>query len=265
MATGNEPSAGNGKRPRSPTRLVVVQQVKKLTPLVTQVTFGGDQLAGFGPPRPGSHMKLLFAPEGSGWTPQDEQAPRPPRRTYTPRRYDPDRLSLDIEFVHHGPGLAARWAERARPDQQLYVTGPGGGYEIPEGASDIVLVADDTALPAAATILESMVDNRPSHLFFEVANAAEERAVCPGLDLRPTWLHRETRNAAAGLLLEEAVRGFTASTAATHWWIACEATAMRRIRNYLLRDVGVAAARIHTRGYWKLGETAYPDHDYGKD
>ena len=42
---------------------------------------------------------------------------------------------------------------------------------------------------------------------------------------------------------------------------------MRRIRDHLERldERGIDLERIHTRGYWKLGETNYPDHDYGKD
>ena len=39
---------------------------------------------------------------------------------------------------------------------------------------------------------------------------------------------------------------------------------MRRIRDALIAN-GVPCTRIHGRGYWKAGATAYPDHDYGDD
>ncbi|MEQ1616017.1 MAG: SIP domain-containing protein, partial [Hyphomicrobiaceae bacterium] len=65
--------------------------------------------------------------------------------------------------------------------------------------------------------------------------------------------------------LERAVRELAARSPTTRWWIACEAGAMRRIRHHLLTERRVDPALIHTRGYWKLGATAYPDHDYGKD
>jgi len=70
-----------------------------------------------------------------------------------------------------------------------------------------------------------------------------------------------------GELHAEAVplRTIAETNAASHWWIACEAAAMRRIRDYLMGEIGVAGERLHTRGYWRLGETNYPDHDYGKD
>jgi NADPH-dependent ferric siderophore reductase len=98
----------------------------------------------------------------------------------------------------------------------------------------------------------------------EVADAAEEREISPQVAVSPTWLHRDDAGSVAGTLLEDAVRALDVPDTAC-WWIACEAAAMRRIRQYLLDDRGIDAARVHTRGYWKLGETAYPDHDYGND
>jgi NADPH-dependent ferric siderophore reductase len=32
-----------------------------------------------------------------------------------------------------------------------------------------------------------------------------------------------------------------------------------------LKERKVDPAKVHTRGYWRLGETNYPDHDYGND
>ncbi len=262
MAEISSPS-GAGRRPRSTTRRVRVENVEQITPRLTRVTFGGDQLAGFGPPRPGAHMKLLFVPDGSDWSPDDESAPRPPRRTYTPRKYDAASNTLQVEFVHHGDGLAAVWAQSARVGDTLYINGPGGGYDIPEDAREIVLVADDTALPAAGTILESLPPGCRATVLCEIAAASEERRLSPTVPSAPVWRHRGT--ATAGTLLESAVRELSAVSPDACWWIACEAAAMRHIRQYLLKERGVSVDRVHTRGYWKLGETAYPDHDYGKD
>ena len=40
---------------------------------------------------------------------------------------------------------------------------------------------------------------------------------------------------------------------------------MRRIRRHLLKERGLDPATIVTRGYWKLGDTNYTDHDYGEE
>jgi NADPH-dependent ferric siderophore reductase len=51
----------------------------------------------------------------------------------------------------------------------------------------------------------------------------------------------------------------------TRIWVACEAAAMRRIRQHFLRDRGLPARSLVTRGYWRLGAANHPDHDYGDD
>ena len=265
MAEDTNPTSPRPARPRSPPRPVVVEEVARLSPRVTMVTFAGPALAGFGPPRPGSHMKIVFPAPGSTWSPADETAPRPPQRTYTPRRFDPARLRLDVEFVHHGEGLAAQWAARAQCGDRLFVAGPGGGYDVPATASEIVLVADETALPAAGTILDALPPTIGAQLLCEIENAAEQRTISTHRDVQIGWLERSAQRSVPSAVLEDAVRKLPPVGTDTCWWIACEAAAMRRIKTFLLQERGVAAANLHTRGYWKLGQTAYPDHDYGRD
>jgi NADPH-dependent ferric siderophore reductase len=204
-------------------------------------------------------------PDGTACSPDDADAPRPPSRTYTPLRYDASARTLDVEFVHHGDGLAAIWAQNASVGNELYLAGPGGGYEIAQDISEIVLVADDTALPAASTILGSLPESCRVTTIFEVANVEEERDLGSTVDVSTTWIHRNDRNGAPGDALLNAVRSLAEVTSSAQWWIACEANAMRRIRDHLLTERGVDAALAHTRGYWRLGETNYPDHDYGDD
>jgi len=253
-------------RPKSPIRRVVVEHVERVTPLLRRITLTGPELEGFGPPRPASHIKLHLVPPNSSWSPSDETAPRAPRRTYTPRFFDPVRRRLDVDFVLHGHGLASDWAAQAAPGHSLFFSGPGGGYEPPQGATSLILVADDTALPAAGMIIESLPAGIMPLVLAEVAGAGEQRPLSPTAPCETRWLLRDVSGKLAGDLLEASVRDLPAATAEqAHWWIACEAAAMRRIRQHLLRDKGISPSRLHTRGYWKLGETAYPDHDYGSD
>ncbi len=252
-------------RPRSPIRKVEVERVDSLSPLMRRVVFRGEELAGFGTPRPAAHIKLHMVPQGASWSPADEAAPRPPRRTYTPRSYDPVTGRLVVDFLLHGHGLASTWAAGARPGQTLYVSGPGGGYDVPAEARSVVLVADDTALPAAGMILEALPEGCRAMLLAEVADRGEERSIAQSGAFDVKWLSRAEGSATPGALLEAAVRAHAADAADAYWWIACEAASMRRIRQHLIAECKVAPARVHTRGYWKHGETAYPDHDYGAD
>ncbi|NQV56622.1 MAG: siderophore-interacting protein [Rhodospirillales bacterium] len=247
--------------------MVNVARAERLTERLTSVTFRGDRLADFGPPKPGGHIKLLFLPDGVTWNPDDpkDETPRPPSRTYTPRRYDRDACELEVEFVHHGEGLASNWAQTAKPGDPMFIGGPCGGYDIPEDIKNLVLVADETSMPAAGMILEALPDGRQVEILCEVTDQKDERDLSPIINCSPTWLHRAEEGVRQGVLLERAVQEIAAAHETRHWWIACESATMRRIRDHLLKECSAEPSRLHTRGYWKLGEANYPDHDYGND
>lgn len=254
------PATTRPPRRRGPPRLTTVRSVDKVTPKLVRLTVAGDALEGFGPPKPGAHIKLFFPGPASDWNPKDPDAPRPPSRTYTPLHYDPAARSMQIDFVMHGPGLAAGWVQQAKVGDELYLAGPGGGYDMPADIRTIVVVADETAMPAASMVVEAVPAGCAVHALYEIPDAAEERSLSATHKVAPRWLHRGS--AQASTLLERAVAELDAPEEA-YWWIACEAGAMRRIRTHLLKERKVAPSHIHTRGYWRLGETNYPDHDYG--
>ncbi|MGV8584389.1 siderophore-interacting protein, partial [Pseudomonas aeruginosa] len=89
---------------------------------------------------------------------------RPPMRTYTIRALRAEQEEVDVEFVLHGEnGPASAWATHARIGDRLQLAAPNrqygddpGGYEWkpPAGVRHILLIADETALPAVAGILE---------------------------------------------------------------------------------------------------------------
>lgn len=249
-------------RPRSPIRKVYVEAVERVVPRLVRVTFTGEELAGFGPPRPAAHIKLQIAPAGSTWSPADATTERPPRRTYTPRSFDSQTNQLVVDFVLHGHGIAAGWAQQAKRGQSMYISGPGGGYDVPPSAPSIVLVADDTALPAVETILASLPAGCAATVLAETEVGDDVRSLGEPQGSEVRWLPRAAVGAAPGSLLETAAREIRPEPSAL-WWVACEAAAMRRIRQHLLRERSIEPSRLHTRGYWKLGETNYPDHDYG--
>lgn len=251
------------RKQRPPPKIAAVQKIEQVTPHVVRVTFQGDELADFGLPRPGAHIKLLFVPKGTTWDRFDPEQPRPTSRTYTPRFYDREARTLSVEFVLHGDGLAANWVRNAKPGDEMYISAnPGGGYDVPLDATSMIVIADDTAVPGAGMVIEAAPAGCAVTALCEVLDAKEERPLSPSVKLAPRWLHRD--NAQACSILEREAIALAAPADAV-WWIACEANAMRRIRTHLLKERKVDPAKIHTRGYWRLGETNYPDHDYGND
>ena len=135
------------------------------------------------------------------------EAERSPMRTYTIREITTagDAVRLVTDFVVHEAatgdesalGPACRWALTARPGDVVHIVGPHrrspmyGGTEFDPGAlRDLLLIGDETALPAIARILEDVGPGFTGHAFVEVPTAADI-PVLPEHDLVDvTWLVR---------------------------------------------------------------------------
>jgi NADPH-dependent ferric siderophore reductase len=261
------PAPEAAPRKRTPPRRVEVARVQVLSPVMRRITLAGPELAGFSIPLPASYIKLIF-PE-PGQTEPIAPTPDGPRspwmRTYTPRRLDSQALELEVDFVLHGEGPASSWAEQARPGQALYLMGPGPGYKLDTTAPAHWLIGDDSALPAFETVLDILPAGTPVKLLVEVVDAREERAL-PGAALTDIhWLPRGADKNDAGCALEAALRSMAPPDPGTRIYVACEAMAMRRIRQLLIDQLGVPRSQVIGRGYWKLGAVNHPDHDYGDD
>lgn len=257
----NETNGQIAPRPRKPRFRATVKRVTRLTPRMVRVTFTGEELAGFGWNGPAAHIKLIFGEPST-----DETAPRPPMRTYTPKRFDREARELDVDFVLHGEGPASSWAAQARVGQTLVIAGPGRNYVVDPSADWFLLAGDDTALPAICTILEALPAGARAIVLAEIVDSSEERALETGAaNATITWLHRGPDVSRAGHELEQAVRRLDLPEGSGRIYVACEADAMRRIRRHLLLERNFNRAHLVTRGYWKLGETDHPDRDYGED
>jgi NADPH-dependent ferric siderophore reductase len=167
--------------------------------------------------------------------------------------------------VLHGDGPASSWAAQAKPGQVLILAGPGPNYQLDPDADWFILAGDDAALPAIETILDALPAEARVRVLLEVADEHEEQPLSTAAQLDITWLHRGAHPAQADAALEEAVRTMQLPAGNGRIYVGCEAAAMRRIRTHLLQERGLDPATIVTRGYWKLGDVNYPDHDYGTD
>ena len=246
-------------------RQVTVQSIEQVTPRVRRIVLGGETLAGFNVSRPGAHIKLLF--DTALGKPADPKKMRSQMRTYTPRHFNPDSQELTVEFVLHGPGPASTWAAQTQVGELLTVAGPGGGMDIPDTLKTIVMLVDESAIPAAGTVLESLPESCTPIIICEVEDAREQRSLSPSIEVAPTWLFRQPQAASPGVLLKKYLPNVLASVKDyddLFWWVACESNAMREIRAHLLEQQGFNKKQLVSRGYWKLGASNHPDHDYGE-
>lgn len=265
----SEPSenAPRRQRPRPNPRRIAVREVRQLSPRMRRITFGGDELAGFAWSGPAAHMKIVFPKPGETTVEYSPDGPRPSTmRTYTPRRFDPDARTLEVDFVLHGEGPASIWAAQAQAGQEVVMMGPARGYEVDPEAAWYVLAGDAAAIPAIETLLEAIPASARVDVFLEVG-AEDERRTLPRAERSDVrWLVGGNGHGASGRPLFEALSAYSwPSSADGRIYVGCEADAMRRIRPVVVEASGLERARVVTRGYWRVGAVNHPDHDYATD
>ena len=168
-------------------------------------------------------------------------------RTFTPLRVDNDAGRMDLEIVRHDKGAVSGWAETVSPGEPAAVNGPGRGFELPDGTTRLLLLGDETALPAVAQLMEWMPPEVEIEAHVEVV--ADDAVVGMPDDDAVTWHVSDPPGAA----LAEMARSLTADDLpdTTHLWAAGGASAVQAIRSHLFDDLGFARSRATVRGYWK--------------
>ncbi|MGO1068534.1 siderophore-interacting protein [Lysobacter sp. CA199] len=292
---------------------VSVRERIELSPSMVRFVFAADaldQARSFGPDQ---RIKIFFpnaagelaVPRGEDWYARyrnQSEVSRAPMRTYTVRALRCEQGEMDVDFAAHGDaGPASRWASRARPGDRVVLLAPhadeadSGGVEWnpPRDAREVLLIADETALPAVAGILESLTRlPRPPKVraYIEVPLGADVIELVGPDDMQIVWLpraaHAFAESADYGQRLIDAIRAArlqppandddnddgaerplsevdidreilweqAAATASSFYaWIAGEAGAVMAIRRHLVGERGFAKSAISFMGYWRKG------------
>lgn len=253
---------------KTPTKrpMCHAQVVRKqwLTPQMVRVTVGGDGMSAFADNGyTDRYVKLLFRKPGVSYPePFDihtvrAELPReqwPTTRTYTVRSYDPVEAELSIDFVCHGDeGIAAPWAMRAEPSDELMFTGPGGAYSPDLDADWHLMVGDESALPAIGAALEVLPVGAPAYAFVEVADASEEQPLETPGKLEISWIHRSSSTLPPGDELVAAVRAFEFPAGDCHAFVHGEASFVKPLRRQLFDERAIERDRVSISGYWRRG------------
>jgi NADPH-dependent ferric siderophore reductase len=295
---------------------VEVRSVERLSPSFVRVQLGGPLLCDLGVVRPwyDQRIKLVF-PGTAGIVPDfswaDEswygtwldrpEAERGHMRTYSVRDVigegENTRLVVDI-VVHEGAtGPGNSWALAAAPGDQLAMMGPRRGHAYggiewePPAGRRLLIVGDETAVPAICVILEQLPANARGTAFVEVPYAEDVQDVDHPVDVEVVWLPRE--GAQHGELLHPAVArhlgaprtvvdvadeevdpdlwetpAFSSSGEAVsdgtgdpsdtrhadlYAWIAGESKVVTALRRHLVRDLGIDRRQVAFMGYWRRG------------
>ena len=300
-------------RPAYRPYVVEVLESVRLGPSFMRVTLTGEDLEHFGSAGLDQRIKLLLPgadgrvseigqadPEslsGTAWYENWRSLPAEERsamRTYTVRRIDPAARRLVIDFVlHHDPGPAGGWAEAAVAGDVIVVVGPdersphsrSGIDWRPGTARRLLLVGDETAVPAIGGIVESLGAGHDVDVFVEVPHADDIPEWSTAANARVRGIARE--DAPHGELLIAAVQQWCAASADVlqrasaprpqeladidvdtellwdspedadgdfYAWMAGEAATVKTLRRLLVSAHGVDRKRVAFMGYWRLGQ-----------
>lgn len=263
----------------------------RLSPSFVRITLAGDDLATCGAVLLDQRVKLLFGgPDAlAALAASDDwyatwlaaaDAERPDLRTYTlsaVRPADDGSGEVDIDVVvhasdgHTAPGMA--FATDAEPGTRAILvagdaTRPGhdtvGVAWHPGDATDVLLVGDETALPAIVNIAGTLPPATTGRIILEVPDASDARAVAAPDGVRVEWRVRSRGERAEGvfgrpagtqpddgdLLWDEA----EAPASGRYGWVAGEAGWVRALRAEA-RAAGVPKGQVAFMGYWKRGAT----------
>lgn len=240
-----------------------VVRTERLTPDLVRVVLGGEGLSGFEPAAyADQYVNCFFLPERATYDvpfvdaevrdlPADQ---RPHPRRITVRSWDAGRGELTLDIAAHGEvGYAGRWALAAQPGDRLQFRGPGGGYSPPSEADAVLLVGDESALPAIAACAEVVPAGTPVTVVAEVADTDGEIPLSSPGDLTVHWVHRATADGGVEDLLADAVAALPRPDGVVSAFVHGEAVATRGVRRVLLREGVVDLDHLSCSPYWCRG------------
>jgi NADPH-dependent ferric siderophore reductase len=298
---------------------VECRAVRRLSPSFVRIELGSPDLADLGVDGPwwDQRIKLVFPHGGAGAEPPsfdgaDEswfttwiQRPVEERghmRTYTVREVvgEGAETRVVVDFIVHegecGPG--GTWGATASVGDRLVLMGPRRGVEyggiefVPGDAETLLLVGDETAVPAIGAVLAQLDADARGHVFVEVPYAADVLELEHPEGVTVTWLPRDGAPRGEDLhaaVLEHLGAGprhvevpevpdedvdpdlwetpaYSSSGedveapvrtvdrfAGLYAWIAGESKVVTGLRRAMVRDLGIDRHQVAFMGYWRVG------------
>lgn len=255
-----------------------VLRTERLAPHWIRVTLGGGEIARFRPmgydqwfrlfiPVAGDaglervpakahklfgYLKFLRIPDGE----------RPVMRNYSVREYRAATgergAEIDVDFVLHGSaadgtaGPASRWAKTCTPGDRVLIIDEGLTFNPQRGVDRVVLVGDETALPAIASICASLPETASGIAIVEVPSAEDALEFAHPSGVSVEWIVRP-HGTAPGALALTSLRETELPDAPFHAYAAGEQSLASGVRKQLVTDRGVDKNAVSFCGYWKIG------------
>lgn len=190
---------------------------------------------------------------------------RPVMRNYSVRAYRPATESagaeIDVDFVLHGSaaegtaGPASRWAETCEPGESVVIIDEGLAFNPARGVDRVVLVADETGLPAIASICATLPADSSGVAIIEVPSPEDTLEFPHPAEITVRWIVRE-HGIKPGSLALQALTEAALPDAPFHAYIVGEQALPTEARRHLVGERGVSKDRVSFCGYWRVGASS---------
>lgn len=197
------------------------------------------------------YLKFLRIPDGE----------RPVMRNYSVRAYRPAEgergAEIDVDFVLHGSaaegtGPASRWAETCTPGEHVLIIDEGLTFNPERGVDRVLLVGDETALPAIASIAASVPAGATGTAIIEVPSLDDALDFPHPEGLSVEWVLRPHDEQPGALALQR-VAELDLPAETFHTYAAGEQSLASGVRKLLVGERGVDKNTVSFCGYWKIG------------
>lgn len=258
-----------------------VVERRRLSPSFARVTLAGEGLRHFAHKGYDQWFRLFLQSGKQGelqlpseardprWYAEFRSAPaesRPTMRYATVREYrvrnegvEPEfDVEIDVDVVIHGehgvahpgsaPGPLSTWAQTVEPGQRVALLDQGTIFRPQAVGADVLLIGDETAVPAIAGIASALAPEVRGRAFVEVPEAADIQQLAGPEGLEITWLPRN--GAKAGGLALAATRGHLAAEGRPYLYAAGESTMIRTLNGLLRDEFDWPPERYTTVIYW---------------
>lgn len=210
------------------------------------------------------------------------KATRPAIRNYTVREFRPESAEMDIDFVVHGgdahggdehggdehggdapatqvgaaaatsehAGVASPWAVSLPVGARVALIDQGCGYRPVANARRVVLVGDESALPAVLGILRDLPRDSVGDAIIEIPDDADRQDHAAPVGVQVHWLVR-THGTKPGEAALASLRALPAWDEPVSAFVAGEQKLAAGGRRHLVSDRGLDKTAIDFCGYWR--------------
>lgn len=179
------------------------------------------------------------------------KATRPVIRNYTVREFRAEQGELDIDFVVHGTeGFAGNWAASLPIGSPVALLDQGCGFTRNAEADRVLLVGEESALPAVLGVLRDLPAHTVGDAIIEIADAADRQPAPSPAGVRQHWIVRPDATRPGALALD-ALKQVATSGEGLQAFMVGEQQLASGGRKHLVNELGVPKSEVKFCGYWR--------------